>query len=178
MAECNGDLVLEKAAKLYKGEALAPMVRASTIPLRILALRYGADFCYTEELVDRSLGSCTRVVNDGLGTIDYFKDISSLSAKSKRKLDNGQHLVLRIDPVVESGRLVCQIGSGEPEFALAAARVVHRDVQGIDLNMGCPKVRVFSFRAADLVLLMVVVVRCGFPSHRSLLTLFVYCIVP
>jgi tRNA-dihydrouridine synthase 2 len=141
MAGCNSDLVVEKAAKLYRGEALAPMVRASTIPLRTLALRYGADFCYTEELVDRSLSSCTRVVNDTIGTIDYFKDISNLSAKSKRKLDNGQFLVLRIDPTVEAGRLICQIGSGEPEFALAAARLVHRDVQGIDLNMGCPKVR-------------------------------------
>lgn len=141
MAECNSDIVLEKAIKLYKGEALAPMVRASTIPLRTLALRYGADFCYTEELVDRSLSTCTRVVHPDTGIIDYFKDTSKLSAKSKRKMNNGQYLLLRIDPAIEAGRLVCQIGSGEPEFALAAARVVHRDVQGIDLNLGCPKVR-------------------------------------
>lgn len=137
--ESNSDFVLEKASQLYRGEALAPMVRASTIQLRTLAFHYGADFCYTEELVDRSLSACTRVVNDD-GTIDYFKDTSRLSEKSKRKLHDGKFLLLRIDPSIEQGKLVCQIGSGEPEFALAAALRVHRDVQGVDLNMGCPKV--------------------------------------
>lgn len=144
VAESNCDVVLEKASKLYKGEALAPMVRASTIQLRTLALRYGADFVYTEELVDRSLSSCTRVVNDD-GTIDFFKDTSNLSAKSLRKLDDGKFLLLRIDPSIEKDKLVCQIGSGEPELALAAARIVHRDVRAIDLNMGCPKVRISRY---------------------------------
>lgn len=31
---------------------LAPMVRIGTLPMRLLALRYGADIVYTEELID------------------------------------------------------------------------------------------------------------------------------
>ena len=63
MSGSSSQSLTEKAAALYKGEALAPMVRASTTPLRTLALQYGADFVYTEELVDRSLSDTTRVEN-------------------------------------------------------------------------------------------------------------------
>jgi tRNA-dihydrouridine synthase 2 len=133
--------VEEKAALLYKGEALAPMVRASTTPLRTLALKYGADFCYTEELIDRSLTDTARVENAALGTIDYIKDASKMAARQQRKLlrDGGPALYLRIDPAVERGRLVCQIGTGDAALALAAAQHVHRDVCAVDVNMGCPK---------------------------------------
>lgn len=31
---------------------LAPMVRVGTLPMRLLALKYGADLVYTEELID------------------------------------------------------------------------------------------------------------------------------
>lgn len=34
---------------------LAPMVRIGTLPMRLLALDYGADIVYTEELIDRKL---------------------------------------------------------------------------------------------------------------------------
>ena len=128
----------EKARALYKGEALAPMVRASTTPLRTLALKYGADFVYTEELVDRSLASTLRVENKELGTIDYIKDASTLPKKVQKRLEKGgvPALVLRIDPKIERGKLVCQIGTGEPELALPAALHVHQDVDSIDINMG------------------------------------------
>jgi len=126
---------------LYRGEALAPMVRASTTPLRVLALQYGADFVYTEELVDRSITSALRVENSTLGTIDYVKDTEKLSKKSVKKLQNEGRapLLLRIDPKLEANKLVCQIGSGEPELALEAALHIHKDVAGIDINMGCPR---------------------------------------
>lgn len=42
---------------------LAPMVRAGRTPLRCLALEYGADLVYTEEIVDQKLLKCTRVRN-------------------------------------------------------------------------------------------------------------------
>jgi tRNA-dihydrouridine synthase 2 len=131
----------EKANLLYRGEALAPMVRGSTIPLRILALKYGADFVYSEELMDRSLSNTIRVVNEQLGCIDYVKDTSTMPKKTLRKLgEQGRTpLLLRIDPKLEKNKLVCQIGSGEPELALAAALHVHQDVAAIDINMGCPK---------------------------------------
>jgi tRNA-dihydrouridine synthase 2 len=132
----------EQANALYKGAALAPMVRASTTPLRALALQYGADFIYTEELVDRSVSETTRVENHELGTIDYVKDVSKLSAKTRKKLqqqNNRPCLIIRIDPSIETKKLVCQLGTGEPELALPAARHVYKDVAAIDINMGCPK---------------------------------------
>jgi tRNA-dihydrouridine synthase 2 len=42
---------------------LAPMVRMGTLPLRLLALRYGADIVYTEEIVDKKMVRTKRVVN-------------------------------------------------------------------------------------------------------------------
>ena len=132
----------EKARLLYRGVALAPMVRASTTPLRILALKYGADFTYTEELVDRSLAQTIRVENKDLQTIDYIKDPATLPKKTRKKLEadnNRPCLILRIDPKIEKGKLICQLGTGEPKLALAAAKRVVGDVDGIDVNMGCPK---------------------------------------
>lgn len=131
----------ERARTLYRGEALAPMVRASTTPLRTLALKYGADFVYTEELVDRSLSNTHRVINERLGTIDYLKDTAGMSKKQKKKVEvaGGPPVLLRIDPAIEKGRLVCQLGTGEANLALKAALHVHRDVDSIDVNMGCPK---------------------------------------
>jgi tRNA-dihydrouridine synthase 2 len=133
--------IQERANLLYRGEALAPMVRASTTPLRVLALEYGADFVYTEELVDRSLIESTRFVNGAMGTVDYNKDLAKFSEKKRKQILNGDvpPLLLRIDPKVERGKLVCQIGSGEPELASEAALKVYQDVDAIDINMGCPK---------------------------------------
>mmetsp|Transcript_21517 Transcript_21517/g.30398 ORF Transcript_21517/g.30398 Transcript_21517/m.30398 type:complete len:452 (-) Transcript_21517:43-1398(-) len=131
----------EQARLLYRGEALAPMVRASTTPLRSLALKYGADLVYTEELIDRAISNTNRVVNDELGTIDYLKDLTGISAKQKRKMDKigGAPVILRIDPKLERGKLVCQLGTGEANLALQAALHVHQDVTSFDINMGCPK---------------------------------------
>ncbi|VDN40364.1 unnamed protein product [Gongylonema pulchrum] len=42
---------------------LAPMVRAGRTPLRVLALQYGADLVYTEEIVDQKLLGARREVN-------------------------------------------------------------------------------------------------------------------
>ena len=39
--------------------------------MRMLAAEYGADLCYSEELIDRRLGACSRVLNDALGTTDF-----------------------------------------------------------------------------------------------------------
>lgn len=42
---------------------LAPMVRVGTLPMRLLALEYGADLVYTEELIDWKLLDSKRVEN-------------------------------------------------------------------------------------------------------------------
>lgn len=45
---------------------LAPMVRINTLPMRLLALDYGADIVYTEELIDYRLIRCYRKINGNL----------------------------------------------------------------------------------------------------------------
>jgi tRNA-dihydrouridine synthase 2 len=135
------DDVEAKAQQLYKGAALAPMVRASTTPLRTLALKYGADAVYTEELMDRSLISTLREVQPD-GIIDFRRDTTNMPEKTKRKMalcGGGPSIMFKIDPAKERGKLICQLGTGEPNLALQAALHVHRDVDAIDINMGCPK---------------------------------------
>mmetsp|Transcript_13820 Transcript_13820/g.19804 ORF Transcript_13820/g.19804 Transcript_13820/m.19804 type:complete len:442 (-) Transcript_13820:70-1395(-) len=136
----------EKAQFLFVNkEILAPMVRASTTPLRTLALKYNADVVYSEEIVDRSICDCERRINNTLGTIDYVRKASSFSEKQLRKM--GSHssselnlpVVVRVVPKLECDKLVFQIGTGDPILALEAAQAVEPDVAAIDINMGCPK---------------------------------------
>jgi tRNA-dihydrouridine synthase 2 len=61
-----------------------------------------------------------------LNTIDYVD----------QKANGG--LILRIHPE-EKGKLVCQIGSSDPDAAVKAAQKLKNDVIAIDLNCGCPK---------------------------------------
>uniref|UniRef100_A0A673UKU5 Dihydrouridine synthase 2 n=1 Tax=Suricata suricatta TaxID=37032 RepID=A0A673UKU5_SURSU len=50
---------------------LAPMVRVGTLPMRLLALDYGADIVYCGELIDLKMLQCKRVVNEVLSTVDF-----------------------------------------------------------------------------------------------------------
>ncbi|PJF16736.1 hypothetical protein PSACC_03444 [Paramicrosporidium saccamoebae] len=108
----------------YEGKiVLAPMVRVGTLPMRLLALEYGADLVWTPEIIDKKLLTSTRTVNTRLNTVDYISN---------------RTLVLRLHPC-EKPKLVLQLGSADPELALQAARMVAPDVAGVDLNCGCPK---------------------------------------
>jgi len=110
----------------YRGKLiLAPMVKIGTLPTRLLALRYGAQIVYTEELIDWRLLNSNRVVNDVLGTVDYID-----------KTDNS--LVFRTCPA-ERGYLVLQIGTSDAKRAAQVAKFLEQDIDGIDVNMGCPK---------------------------------------
>ena len=103
---------------------LAPMVRHNSLPFRLLCLRYGADLVYSEELVDHSLVTCTRLENEVVGSTDF--------------VDDRGKVIFRTCPE-EKGRIVLQLGSNCPERALRAAKLVCKDVAAIDFNFGCPK---------------------------------------
>jgi tRNA-dihydrouridine synthase 2 len=49
---------------------LAPMVRAGTLPLRLLALENGADLVWSEEIIARKMAACERVEHPR-GTVDF-----------------------------------------------------------------------------------------------------------
>lgn len=103
---------------------LGPMVRVGTLPLRLLALRHGADLVYTEEIIDFKLIKSRRQVNESLKTIDF--------------IDESGTVVLRTC-AQERDKVVVQIGTNDPKRAVLAAKMVESDVAAIDVNMGCPK---------------------------------------
>lgn len=101
------------------------MVRVGTLPTRLLCLDYGADLVYTEETIDYRLLTCERQENSLLGTVDFT-------------IPGDQFPLLRTC-AKERNQVVFQMGTSEPERALAAAKFVEKDVSAIDINMGCPK---------------------------------------
>lgn len=116
----------------YAGKlVLAPMVRAGEISTRLLALKYGADLVWSPEIVDKKLLQCHRKANEELKTIEFV-----MPTKQK---DKPSIAVFCTKPESEGGRLIFQLGTAIPTLAVEAARVVIRDVDGIDVNAGCPK---------------------------------------
>lgn len=110
----------------YDGiEVLAPMVRASTLPLRLECLRYGAGLVYGEEIVDKKFVNVVRVENPQFRTVDFVsqreKGIVFSTCKEERD------------------RVIFQMGTADPVLASQAALLVCKDVRGVDVNMGCPK---------------------------------------
>lgn len=95
-----------------------------------MAIDYGADIVYSEELIDFKLMNCTRVENKVLDTIDFVDST------------DGNIIFRTCDK--EKGKVVLQIGSACATRALKAAQLVQRDVAGIDLNMGCKKLLFFN----------------------------------
>lgn len=103
---------------------LAPMVRIGTLPTRLLALDYGADLVYGEEIIDFKIIRCKRLENgkpatcflsfltfylEILGTVDFIDDNNLIVFRTCKS---------------EKGRLIFQLGSCDPDRALQAARVV------------------------------------------------------
>ncbi|NWU83971.1 DUS2L synthase, partial [Onychorhynchus coronatus] len=108
----------------FRGQKiLAPMVRVGTLPMRLLALDYGADIVYCEELIDKKMLQCKRVINV-LETVDFVAPNERVVFRTCER---------------ERQRVVFQMGSADAERALAVAKLVESDVAGIDINMGCPK---------------------------------------
>ncbi|KAF0268223.1 hypothetical protein FOG51_02649 [Hanseniaspora uvarum] len=123
---------------VYKGSlCLAPMVRAGSLPTRLLALSHGVDLVWSPEIIDKKIVQCTRVVNTKTNTIDYLAPIPE---NRKHIPDTLPELVFRTDMQGrEKGKLIFQVGTSDPELAVQAALKVIDDVDGIDVNSGCPK---------------------------------------
>jgi tRNA-dihydrouridine synthase 2 len=79
----------------------------------------------------------TRRVNPETSTIDFTR-LPSNGHKSPQK-DHKESVIYRLHPEREGSRLIFQLGTSDPERAVAAARLVAGDVAGIDVNAGCPK---------------------------------------
>ncbi|XP_031627499.1 tRNA-dihydrouridine(20) synthase [NAD(P)+]-like [Contarinia nasturtii] len=111
----------------YKNKiVLAPMVKIGTLATRLLALQYGADLVYTEEIIDFKFLRTYRHENEILGTVDFIDKYNGI-------------IVFRTCPKLEKGKVVLQLGTANAERALKVAKMVENDVAAIDINMGCPK---------------------------------------
>eukprot|EP00762_Andalucia_godoyi_P008650 ANDGO_04584.mRNA.1 tRNA-dihydrouridine(20) synthase len=111
---------------------LAPMVRFGYLHHRLLAREYGCDVCYSEEIIDKKVIRST-VERDASSGVVHFRTPS-----------NNVEIEGDVDcfvawPERERGGCVMQLGTGDPELAVQAGRKVQEYVDGIDVNMGCPK---------------------------------------
>mmetsp|Transcript_31080 Transcript_31080/g.75797 ORF Transcript_31080/g.75797 Transcript_31080/m.75797 type:complete len:458 (+) Transcript_31080:102-1475(+) len=138
--ELFGGSGLEEGTWSYEGKKiLAPMVRAGTLPLRVLSRKYGADMVYSEEIIDHSILASTRVENKQHQTIDFLPT-KQISKKQRRKMAATTQPENRSKFRTYIGEpVVFQMGTNDAIRALRAAQVVAKDVRAIDVNMGCPK---------------------------------------
>ncbi|MCJ1393504.1 hypothetical protein MMC18_006379 [Xylographa bjoerkii] len=122
----------------YRGKVvLAPMVRSGELPSRLLALKYGADLVWGPETVDKSMIGTSKKFNTLTSTIDFTRFPSNSSRSTP--IDQKESVIYRLHPTKEYGRLIFQLGTSSPTIAVEAAKLVARDVAGIDVNAGCPK---------------------------------------
>lgn len=115
---------------------LAPMVRSGELPSRLLALKYGADLVWGPETIDRAMIGATRKINPRNGLVEFTR-LPSNGGRTNAAVK--ESTIYRIDPNREKGKLIYQIGTANPELAVQAAKMVAADVDGIDVNSGCPK---------------------------------------
>ncbi|KAF2874930.1 hypothetical protein BDV95DRAFT_603712 [Massariosphaeria phaeospora] len=124
----------------YRGKiVLAPMVRSGELPSRLLALKYGADLVWGPETIDRAIIGTTRRLNPHTSTIEFSRLPTSKIKNPTLDPSNRESVLYRIHPELEKGRLIYQIGTADPDYAVQAAKMVAADVAGIDVNAGCPK---------------------------------------
>ncbi|OWR51132.1 putative tRNA-dihydrouridine synthase [Danaus plexippus plexippus] len=114
------------------------MVRIGTLPMRLLALRFGADIVYSEELIDWKFLRSKRRYNEILHTVDF--------------VDQTDGTIVFRTSEEEKEKVVLQLGTCSPDRALKVAKLVEKDVAAIDINMGCPKE--FSIKGGMGVALM------------------------
>jgi tRNA-dihydrouridine synthase 2 len=117
----------------YAGKlVLAPMVRSGEFPTRLLSIKYGADLVWSPEIVDKKMLECTREWNEKTKTVDF-----TVSQQGKGNTEK-KAIIFRTSEA-ERDKIIFQVGSANPEIAVAACKMVAKDVAGIDLNCGCPK---------------------------------------
>jgi tRNA-dihydrouridine synthase 2 len=107
------------------------MVRMNTLPFRLLCASYGADVCYSEEIVDMRLLECKRVLNSATHTIDWVENGKNMH--SGKSLTAPPKVVFATVP---DERVVLQIGTCNAGNALKVANQMHGDIRALDINMG------------------------------------------
>lgn len=132
-----------------------PMVRVSTLPFRETCAAHGADVVFSEEIIAARLYKCRRELVSTDGLFDEQAQDSSLPTPHRIRVEfasYGQHAggarrntvfstLPKTSPThfPEGAPVVLQLGCAEPVSAAKAALLTMQDVDGFDVNMGCPK---------------------------------------
>jgi len=104
---------------------IAPMVRVGTLPFRMMAIDYGADLVYTDEIIDWKMLRSVKEENAVLNTTDFVdKSNGTVFFRTCKK---------------EKEKVIFQVGTSDAQRALKVGKMVEPYVSGFDVNMGCPK---------------------------------------
>lgn len=117
---------------------LAPMVRIGSLGFRELCAQHGADAVFTEEVVGAKLLQCTREVRSFPHvTSEVIEYVCYEPWKNALK----RSVVLSMLSGPRTTPTILQLGVADPAVASKIARNARllEDVDGFDLNMGCPK---------------------------------------
>ena len=132
----------------------APMVRVSHLGFRILCASKGASVVFSEELIAAKLLRARREVVSytfaswiplevrlGLTAADVVEFVvyEPFRNKWKRQVVFSTLLKTSGRPLPEGCPVVAQLGAADPVTAARAAELLCDDIDGIDVNMGCPK---------------------------------------
>ncbi|GMM54656.1 tRNA dihydrouridine synthase [Maudiozyma humilis] len=110
-AKLNGRQLFQKLGN--PGRILAPMVDQSELAWRILSRKYGANLAYTPMMHAKLFATSEKYRRDMWCSLD-----------GDEKLDRP---------------LVVQFCANDPEYLLAAAKLVQDKCDAVDLNLGCPQ---------------------------------------
>ena len=103
----------------------APMVDQSELAFRLLVRNNGADLCYTQMMHAKNFVIDGKYRKDCIDWIDYHRSDGNLTlSNNARSLDRP---------------LIAQLAGNCPDTLVKAASFIQRDVDGIDLNLGCPQ---------------------------------------
>ncbi|CAM43808.1 dihydrouridine synthase domain protein-like protein [Leishmania braziliensis MHOM/BR/75/M2904] len=132
----------------YQKAILAPMVRVCSPGFRALCGAHGADVVFTEEVVAAKLATCRRevvhypTVDTPMAeyvSYDAFKNTYKRSVVLSIPMRGATTYAGPKAKCITSPRIVLQLGVADAELGAAAALVCSDDIDGIDVNMGCPK---------------------------------------
>jgi tRNA-dihydrouridine synthase 2 len=138
---------------------LAPMVRVCSPGFRALCTRHGADVVFTEEVVAAKLAICQRevvqypTVDTPMAeyvSYDAFKNAFKRSVALATPVRGGDRrgpspFAATASPSCAADnreklpRVILQLGVADPARGAAAITVCSDDIDGVDINMGCPK---------------------------------------
>lgn len=128
-----------RGSQMYSNKImLAPMVRIGTLPMRLMALDYGADLVYCEELIDFKFLKSKRKVNGSDTSCFLSLKLVKFSVKLMKKFLNFVLEVLETIDYIdqtdgtivfrtckkERNQVILQLGTSDPDRALQVGKLV------------------------------------------------------